>query len=940
MSFAHDLHQALQRLEAAGLAKVSTLERFRAEVEFASRLAAARPQQTKKWQQLILEAVDLVAKRLAASGAPDVEAAVAQAEALLAPLGKAAKEYTIHCVGHAHIDMNWLWPWAETVSVCHDTFSTMDKLMDEFPTFRFSQSQISVYEAMREYSPALFKRIKRRVAQGRWEVTASMWVEGSKNLASGEILCRHLLYSKRWLEKYLNLPGDSVKIDWECDTFGHAHTIPSLLRRGGVSRYYFHRCGVGHRLFWWQGKDGSRVLAYDDGAYGYNGRLDPRMTNLLFEFEKETGLKDMMFVHGVGDHGGGPTRAQLLKALEMDKWPVFPNVRFSTTDEFLSIAERQAKKLPVVDAELQYVFRGCYTSQSNIKRANRMAENALVEAEAAALIASRAVDFPYPLEALNGAWEKAMFNQFHDILPGSGVHPTYEYAQGLFQQVSATTGMVRTQSLRALAAQVNTASLAPKGAPAEAGPGIGGGAGEGAWWGGVSTLGAGAAEVEPFLVFNPSAWARREVVVTKIWNRNWPRHQIAVRDNEGNVTRAQAIGHGHYWGHDFITVAFPVDLPALGYRIYALYRDVEPPQPKEAWVSGENVLENEFLRVEVEPASGAIVHLVDKATGYDFVPEGGRLGLLQLLTEAPHGMTAWEIGQVVHQHDFVDGGILEVGQPGPQQASLVSRRKHNDSRLTLTISLNAGSRTVDFLLDADWLERGSPEAGVPMLKVAFPLALKGGKPTYEIPFGYVSREADGNEVPALRWADLSGLAVRGNVKVGATLVNDTKYGHDATENTLRLTLLRSSYDPDPLPELGEHHIRFAVAPHLGEWTASEATRHAADFNNPATAVATDLHQGAMPASQGFVSVTPENVVLSAIKRAEESEALILRLYEVDGKRTTAKVTLAPALVPGRARAVETDVLERPVEKSTAKMERNVLTVTLLPFGIVTVKIGK
>jgi len=625
----------------------------------------------------------------------------------------------------------------------------------------------------------------------------------------------------------------------------------------------------------------------------------------------------------------------------MDSWPIYPSIKFSTTDEFLSLAEREAKNLPVVDSELNYVFRGCYTSQSNIKRANRMSENGLVEAEAVALIASGAVGLSYPFQALNRAWEKALFNQFHDILPGSGFHVTYEYAQGLFQQISACTGMVRTQGLRGLAAQVNTISLVPPTTAVAPGPGIGAGAGEGAWWGGVSTLGSGAPEVEPFLVFNPCAWPRREVVVVKTWNREWAPHHIAIRDEAGNVVPAQVVGKGHYWGHDFLTLAFPVDLPALGYRTYLLYREVGLAHPQGVLVVGDNVLENEFLRVEVEPASGAIVHLIDKATGYDFVPAGGRLGLLQLLTEAPHGMTAWEIGQVIHQQDFVEGGTLRAGERGPHRASLICSRKYHDSTLNLTISLSTGSPRVDFSLAVNWLERGSPELGVPMLKVSFPLAIEHGQPLFEVPFGFVSRPADGKEVPALRWVDLTGRASNpgGPEKVGAALLNDTKYGHDVTPDTIRLTLLRSSYDPDPLPELGDHHIGFALVPHVGEWTPAQATRLAADFNNPPSAVATDLHQGPLPPCQGFLSVQPSNVILSAIKREEDSDALIIRLYEVEGKQTRARVTFSASLVAADSPTVETDLLERPSEPSTAKMEDNTLSVTIPPFGIATVKVG-
>ena len=945
MSLAEDLRREIASVTDSMKGFGKPAERLLAEVEFAARLAAAHPEREKEWTRLILSALAALNGRLRAPGPIELETVVREAEQTLAPLGRAAKEYTIHCVGHAHIDMNWMWPWPETVSVCYDTFGTMDRLMDEFPDFHFSQSQISVYEAMENYCPEMFERIRQRIAEGRWEVTASQWVEGDKNMASGEILCRHLLHSRRWLRDHLGLPFDSVKIDWECDTFGHAHTLPGILQRGGVRRYYFHRCGAGHRLFWWQSKDGSRVLAFDDGPNGYNGQINPGITRLLFDFERQTGLKDMLWVYGVGDHGGGPTRQYLHAVGELNAWPIFPNVKLTTTDGFFSIAERQAKDLPVVNAELQYQFRGCYTSQSKIKQANRMSENALVEAEAVALIAARTVSMPYPADSINGAWRMAMFNQFHDILPGSGVHETYEYAVGLLQEIQCRTGMIRTRGLRSLAAVVATSSLAKsaKAAAVNGGPGLGAGAGEGAWFGGLSTLGAGAAEIEPFLVLNPSPWQRSAVVEAKIWNRDLPHHQILISDDKGTVTPGQVIGHGHYWGHRFTTVAFPArDVPGLGWRCYAIGQSAERPAAEGASADGTGRLENEFFRVQVEPRSGAIVHLVDKRTGYDFVPPGKRLGVLQFITEAHNGMTAWEITQILRVEDLADGAETRVGQAGPHRASLISSSKRNESTLTLTIALAAGTPRVDFQLNVNWLERGHEQVGVPALRVAFPVAVANGQATFEVPFGSVTRPLDGLDVPALQWASLcgSGIGDKAPEHVGVSLLNDSKYGYSVEDGEIRLALLRSSYDPDPLPELGAHTIRYSLVPHAGPCQQSLIVRAASEFNHPFTIAATDVHDGSLPTTHGFATLETPNVMLSGLKQAEDSDALIVRLYEIEGRKTEARLRLDPALAPPGSPAAETDLLEQPLPQNTARMDDDGLVVTIPPFGIATVKVGK
>ncbi len=968
MAFSDDLDRKLLLLARSVAESEKMMARFRAEVEFAARLAAAHPDHQVEWEQLILRAMDTAEEALAAGAS--AKEAVSKAEQVLAPLGAAAKQYTIHCVGHAHIDMNWMWGWPETVATVNDTFTTVDRLMDEFPEFRFSQSQASVYQIMKDYLPELYAKVKQRVKEGRWEITANHWVEGDKNLASGEILCRHLLYTKRFLAREFGPSRDAVSVDFEPDTFGHAHTLPTILRQAGVRRYYFCRGGHGPQLFWWQGPDGSRVLAFDDQVEWYNGQITPTMTRLVFEFEKATGLKDLLFLYGVGDHGGGPTRRDLQAAGEMNSWPIFPNLKLSTTDAFFTIAEQHAKGLPVVDRELNFVFEGCYTSQSNIKHANRRSENALVEAEALAVLGQALAGIPYPAEGLALAWRHAMLNQFHDILPGSGVRDTYRHAQGLYQEILAQTTMIKTRVLRTLASTVSTLSCCPP-SPTETAStpppdDIGGGAGDVGAAAAVSRRTGGALCCDPFVVFNPTPWARSELAIARIWDREWADGEIVVTDHEGAVRPAQVTGRGNYWGHRYTDLVFPApDVPAMGYRTFAVGRSPSPPAVEaEVRGDGHGVMANEFLRVEVEPGSGAITSLVDRGRGVELVPEGQRLGLLEYFREAPHGMTAWVLGQIAEVRPFVEGAVLEFPHNGPWLAAVRARHRLNDSRLTLTISLAAGSPRLDFALEVEWLERGAPDIGVPGLRVSFPLAITDGVARYECANGHVVRPTDPKlltsythkwcggsglapypeDVPAQKWVDLTGRSADGKSVPGATLLNDSKYGHSVVGSVIRTTLLRSSYDPDPLPELGHHSIRFALQPHAGTWTVSDSTRAGYGFNLPMNVVATDVHDGSPPARKGFVEVLISNAMVSALKRAEDSDALILRLYEMEGKAGEARIALDPRLLVGAGgrsavTAVETDLLERPLAENSASIRDGVLSVQLPAFGMVTVKIG-
>ncbi len=949
------LERGLEAIKTLAEADRVHTNRLTHEIRFAQRLTNAKTEKKEEWQPLIGKAIKYAETEIEKMPV-NMKSVVSEAEKILEPIGRAAKEYTLYCVGHAHIDMNWQWNWPETVSIINDTFSTVDRLMDEFPEFRFSQSQASTYLALKEYLPELYEKVRERIKEGRWEITASTWVEGDKNLACGEIMCRHLLYTKRFISEEFGIPIDAIKLDWEPDLFGHAYTVPGVLARAGVKRYYFCRCGKGIRLFWWQGKDGSRVLAFDDGALWYNGEIGldragagagfPDMTNQMFDFEKSTGLREYLFVYGVGDHGGGPTRRDLTLAIDMNTWPIFPNIKLSTTEEYFSIIEpKLPDNLPVIDDELNFIFPGCFTSQTNIKLANRYGENRLAEAESAAVIAWRLLGKPYPSSDLFIGWRNTMFNQFHDIIPGSGVKGTYEYAQGLFQETLTRTSMVKTTSLRAIAARVDTAGA--DGIPADEGPGskvgvgIGAGSGHESELGSVSTLSGGAVSAEPFLIFNPNPWVRGDLAIVKVWDKPIPADRVKVTSPSGEEFSGQVVGRGNYWGHSFISVAFPAEkLPAMGYRVYTVSRSYSPIASRSGVsANGFNAIENEFFRVEVDQRSGAISSLIDKRTGYNLVPEGKRIGMLQWLLEAPHGMSAWEIGQIIKQVDFRDGATIDMPHRGPYLGTVRARHKLNDSSFTMEISLKAGVPRVEFNLNVNWLERGHPGYGVPMLKVVFPLAVRESKARFEIPFGYIERPTDGGEVPALRWVDLAGKRLDGDGTVGAVLLNDQKYGHSVIENETRLTLIRSSYDPDPLPELGDHKIRFALAPHDGNLSASEAAKAGYELNHQLEAVATNVHKGDLPAEKGFVSVRTPNVLLSGIKKAEDGDELIVRLYEMDGKATEAEVQMDPSLIKPDSAAVETDILERPIPNNTAKLEGGVLKVSVPAFGITTVKIG-
>ena len=370
---------------------------------------------------------------------------------LLEPLKEAAKEYRVHLIGHAHIDMNWSWGWPETMDVARRDFTTVNNLMDKYPDFRFSQSQAALYKAVRQHYPDLFESIKKRISEKRWEVTASTWVEGDLNMASGESLVRQLLYTGRYTEKEL---GVRSEVCWEPDRFGHCASYPQILKKSGVKCYYFCRVGGSETLFWWEGIDGSRVLAINDFRW-YTGTNDPdKITSVAIDTDKRYGLKSALWVYGVGDHGGAATARDIESAMRIDLAPLVPQAKLSTVREFVDEVSRYLDRLPVVKRELNTIFEGGYTSHGDIKKLNRKGEHLLLSAEALSALAAMEGLASYPADAYRNAWERLCFHQFHDILCGCAIGETYADAREELDKLFEGIEQIRDTTLRTVADQV------------------------------------------------------------------------------------------------------------------------------------------------------------------------------------------------------------------------------------------------------------------------------------------------------------------------------------------------------------------------------------------------------------------------------------------------------------------------------------------------------
>ncbi|MCL6547626.1 MAG: alpha-mannosidase, partial [Alicyclobacillus sp.] len=556
---------------------------------------------------------------------------VRSAEQRLGVLSGEAKQFEMICAAHAHIDMNWMWRWDETVAVTLDTFRTMLNLMEEYPGFVFSQSQAATYHIVERYAPEMLDEIRRRVHEGRWEVTAATWVECDKNLPSGESLARQILYTKRYLSALLGIPAASLDLEFEPDTFGHSAHLPDILASGGIRHYYHCRGEEQHTAYRWVSPSGASVVVYREPLW-YNGQIDAEMARHVPSFCARHGVNAMLKVYGVGDHGGGPTRRDLERLLDMMTWPVFPRVRFGTFREFFALLDERADSLPVLEGERNFIFTGCYSSQTRIKKANRVAEETLRDAELFETFAALQTGARYPREDFELAWRNVLFNQFHDIIPGSGVIDTREYAMGRFQETMAIANTRRSMALRRIAARIAAgeaagAQLAER-VPESTSEGAGVGYGVDAFQVFQTERGRGRTRV--FHVFNATLADREEAVELVIWDWNYNLRRMRFTDAQGRVLEHQLLDSAQtgYWGHQYVRVLVRAAVPAGGYNTIVLTEeDGSPaplPFPDDPRVERPHgyVLENRSLRAIFDSRDGSLVSLVDKASGEELIAPG------------------------------------------------------------------------------------------------------------------------------------------------------------------------------------------------------------------------------------------------------------------------------------------------------------------------------
>ncbi|WP_037290956.1 alpha-mannosidase [Saccharibacillus sacchari] len=789
---------------------------------------------------------------------------------------------TISAVGHAHIDLAWLWPIRETIRKGARTFSTVLRNMEQYPDYVFGASQPQLYQWMKEHYPKLYGQIGERVREGRWELQGAMWVEPDTNISGGEALVRQILYGKRFFKKEY---GQDITTLWLPDVFGYSASLPQLLRKSGVDYMMTQKLSWSvynthpHHSFHWEGIDGSRVLTHLPPEDTYNGPAAPRSLAKIEQAYLDKNVSEhALMLFGIGDGGGGPGEEHLERLTrEHNLLGLPPVVQEPSLDFFLKL-EREQDCFETYRGELYLEkHQGTLTSQARNKRYNRRMEKALRQLEFTASLAlslgGTADD--YPSEALERIWKETLLYQFHDILPGSSITRVFDESLARYAVLLDETTTTLLQQ-----AQARVAELA-----------------------GV--------EDSEGLAFNSLPWEREEVV-----EREGRRYLVTVPPmGFASLKRAERLD---------------------GEKLAAYNAGL---------IAEERLLANRHLRAEFNE-KGGLVSLVQADTGREAIAPGLEGNVLTVYHDDGD---AWDFAR-----DYRDtvAGVFELisSRASVEGTSAVLEQQYafGQSTLTQRILLDAGADTLRFESKVDWQESGK------MLRASFPVQVTADQVNCEIQFGYLKRPTTRNnaiefardEICAHQYIDLS------QPDYGVSLLSDSKYGYSAEGNMLDINLLRSPGYPDPVADRAEHEFVYALYPHAGDFVQARTYRKGYELNTPLTVggasadggtFAAFVDQGEVSdqaakkgASHSLITVDHPHIMVEAVKKAEDSDHLIVRLYETAGTRAEAVLTIGHPC----KEIVETDLMEQVLEEQSVQVSESgsgSLADTTLIFGAFEIK---
>lgn len=787
---------------------------------------------------------------------------------------------TLHMIGNAHLDPVWLWQWQEGFQETKATFRSALDRMKESDDFMFTSSSAANYEWIENNEPEMFEEIKQRIKEGRWEIVGGWWVQPDCNIPGGESFVRQGLYGQHYFQEKF---GVTAKVGYNVDSFGHHGMLPQILKKSGMDQYIFMRPspqekGLPGRLFWWESDDGSQVLTFRiPFEYCTWGKeLDKHVRRTAGELRDP--YNDLMCFYGVGNHGGGPTKENIESVRKLNEDPEFPSLKFSTPNRFFAELADKNASFPVVHDDLQHHASGCYAVHSGVKQWNRQSENLLMKTEKFSSVANWLTGQSYP--DLSRAWKNVLFNQFHDILAGTSLEAAYEDARDAYGEANTIASRGLNYAIQSLSWRIDIEEE------------------EG---------------MKPIVVFNPHSWESKVNVELEIGGL---RDSDVLVNEEGQQVAMQSVQSAATSGGRY-RLSFIAELPPLGYRVYKILKN----QQKQSYrpiKATDHMLENSQYRVEIDPETGFVTSLYDKEKNLElFEGPAARPVVID-----DHSDT-WSHNVLHYQEEVGQFKAVSVKrvEHGPVKSVIRVKSEFGKSTLVQDFTMYPDLDQIDVHVTVNWQETFK------VLKLKFPVNIIFRKGTYEIPYGHIVRECNGEEEPGQSWIDISGTHPGTGEMYGLSLLNDGKYSFDMLNKEMSITVLRSPIyaHHDPLvPDPGGHYtfidqgiqrFTYSLLPHKGNWETAQTVRKAAELNQRPETVIETYHKGSLPQKDSFLSVDAENVIVSVLKKAEDNNDLILRCYETANHATETVIQL-----PKWGRTIDTAF--KPGEIKTFRIPKN------------------
>ncbi len=762
-----------------------------------------------------------------------------------------------YLIGNAHLDPVWQWRVSEGLSLIRSTFRSALDRMNENENYKFTSACAGYYFWIKTIVPEMFEEIVQRVKEGRWSAVGGMWVQPDCNIPSGEALCRHFLYSQRFLKENF---GDITNIGYNVDSFGHSAVLPQLFKKSGIDNYVYMRPTretenlllPEENLHKWLSPDGSCVTAFRILEL-YNGDLSEERVNLYLEKEQ-----DQMIFYGIGNHGGGPSKEHLKQA---EEWTRKDGFKYATPSEYFE--DIAGSKMPTVAGDLKHHATGCYSANSRIKFENRRSECELVRAEMFDTLASLIVGGDFHNDDFYKAWQRVMFNQFHDVLAGCCIKEAYTDAYNAFGYARQKALELENFALQRIAGKIKTTDFLDADFSEMR---------DRLWYR--------EGEGSPMVVFNPHPFTVKT-------NVSFGAYSVTkVLDHNGNEVPYQMVRAPYTDGVNFVKCLFEVELPPMGYRVYYVYKKTENSSVAETTTdlkAGENILENSLVKIVIDKESGAVTSYLLKSANKEFAK--GKLGQAIVCDDSKHDTWSHFINTLNDDIGAFGGGTLSLIENGPVRATIKSVTKNGNSVLKkyYTLYKNDARLHIRCVMDVDEEYK--------LIKFSFPVNVESPKVVYSMPYGFIEKAPNGEEDVAHEWADIVD-----NSGCGLGLINDGRYSHCAQDNDLRVIVARScAYldhyaqgtrdDEMEFIDKGEHEFNFILFPHTENATADIANDGRV-LNMPPVLIQETHHDGVLPQEYSAFSLDKKNISVSALKNSEDNDGLVLRLVETAGISTT------------------------------------------------------